>query len=194
MGRIFCIVGKSASGKDTIYKKIADLNYKRLIFITPYTTRPKRMDEVNGKNYFFVSKEQLNLYDNEGLVIEKREYLTTKDVWTYFTIKFDVSDNNDYILITTLQGAKGIINYFGEEKVHIIYLFLDNKKRLIRCIERESQQQNPDYLEVCRRFIADEADFSEDNLKQFKNIHYINTDKNVNKCMYEWEKLYYEKN
>lgn len=78
----------------------------------------------------------------------------------------------------------------GSETVHIIYLYLDDKERLIRCINREAVQENPDYTEICRRFIADQHDFSDENLRRFKNIHYINTYNKLNDCLYQWNKIY----
>ena len=57
MGKIFCLMGKSSSGKDTIFKELkddTDLNLKPII---SYTTRPKRVSETQGIEYFFIAKE-----------------------------------------------------------------------------------------------------------------------------------------
>ena len=59
MGRIYCIMGKSSSGKDTIYKKLVEdpkLSLKRIV---PYTTRPMRAGERDGIEYYFCSEEML---------------------------------------------------------------------------------------------------------------------------------------
>ena len=59
MGKIFYIMGKSASGKDRIYSLLAahkELNLKTLIL---YTTRPIRAGEQDGKNYYFVDDGKL---------------------------------------------------------------------------------------------------------------------------------------
>lgn len=190
MSRIFCIVGKSASGKDTIYKKIIKTYFSNLIPIIPYTTRPKRVGEINGVDYNFVNEEQLLSLEKEGKVIEKRQYSTTQGIWCYFTFKFEIEKKNDYILITTLDGAAKIMEEYGSDLVHLVYLVLDDKIRLLRCIERESKQENPDYLEVCRRFIADQNDFSPSKISLFKNIHYINTNLNIEKCIEKWNEIY----
>ena len=70
MGKIFCLMGKSSSGKDTIFKEInndKDLNLKPII---SYTTRPKRINETNGVEYFFINKDELNKFEEENKVIE----------------------------------------------------------------------------------------------------------------------------
>lgn len=192
MGRIFCIVGKSSSGKDTIYKKIIENSAPRLVPVVLYTTRPMRTGEKNGADYNFVTKADLAKFEANNEIIEKRSYKTTKGVWFYFTVKFELKSNTDYILITTLEGAESIIGFYGESAVHLVYLTIDDKLRLTRCIEREAKQQKPDYREVCRRFLADDADFSEEKLKKFKNIHYINTSLNPDECLLQWQKIYKE--
>ena len=69
MGKIFCLMGKSSSGKDTIFSKIKndkDLNLKPVV---SYTTRPKRINETQGVEYFFINKEDLDKFENENKVI-----------------------------------------------------------------------------------------------------------------------------
>ncbi len=51
MGKIFYVMGKSASGKDTIYKKLHS-RMPELKTVTMYTTRPIRDGEHNGVEYF----------------------------------------------------------------------------------------------------------------------------------------------
>ena len=69
MGKIFYIMGKSASGKDKIYSRLAgnkELNLKKLIL---YTTRPVRDGEENGKQYYFTDEKKLQEFKTEGKVI-----------------------------------------------------------------------------------------------------------------------------
>ena len=85
MGKIFYIMGKSASGKDRIYSLLAahkELNLKTLIL---YTTRPIRAGEQDGKNYYFVDDGKLEEFRKNGNLIEERAYHTVYGIWTYFT-------------------------------------------------------------------------------------------------------------
>ena len=45
-----------------------------------------------------------------------------------------------------------------------VYIEVEDGTRLIRAVEREQTQEHPGYEEVCRRFLADQKDFSEENL------------------------------
>ena len=52
MGRIYCVMGKSASGKDSIYHEVMKQE-PELLPIVPYTTRPIRQGEIEGREYHF---------------------------------------------------------------------------------------------------------------------------------------------
>ncbi len=190
MNKIFCLVGKSASGKDTVFKEIMKKHSDKLVSVVIGTTRPMRSGEVDGKDYFFFSDDDLTSLEKEGKVIEKRQYNTMQGVWSYFTLAFDISDGLDRIIITTLEGAHSITEFYGEDRVCVVYLAIDDKERLLRCISRESMQENPDYSEVCRRFIADQKDFSEEKIKEFNNLYYIDSSKSIEECLWQWEELY----
>ena len=55
--------------------------------------------------------------------------------------------------------------YFGENEVVPVYIQVEDGKRLERALNREKEQDNPKYAELCRRFLADQEDFSEDKIK-----------------------------
>ena len=63
MSRIFCIIGQSASGKDTLYREILADRPANLIPIVPATTRPQRVGERNGVDYQFVTMEELRVLE-----------------------------------------------------------------------------------------------------------------------------------
>lgn len=165
MGKIYCVMGKSSSGKDTVYKKLKE-QYKEFRLIVPYTTRPIREDEKDGVEYYFVDPEQFRAMKEDGKVIESRSYNTKCGIWTYFTAddgQIDLSAA-DYLLIGTLVSYQALREYFGEEAIVPVYLEVEDGLRLARALERERRQEKPKYAEMCRRFLADEEDFSEENL------------------------------
>lgn len=165
MGKIYCVMGKSSSGKDTVYKKLKE-QYKEFRLIVPYTTRPIREGEKDGVEYYFVDSEQFRAMKEDGKVIESRSYNTKCGIWTYFTAddgQIDLSAA-DYLLIGTLVSYQALREYFGEEAIVPVYLEVEDGLRLARALERERRQEKPKYAEMCRRFLADEEDFSEENL------------------------------
>lgn len=167
MGKIYYMMGKSSSGKDTIYKEIKK-DLPNLKTLTLYTTRPMREGEKNGVEYYFVTDETLEKYDKSGKMIELRTYQTVYGDWKYATID-DGQINlqkDDYLMIGTLESYVKTRQYFGEENLVPLYIEVEDGERLMRAIAREQQQEHPGYEEVCRRFLADQKDFSEENLLQ----------------------------
>ncbi len=187
---IFCIIGKSASGKDTLYKNILEKKDSRLVSVIPYTTRPKRVDEKDGVNYHFVTRSFLAQLEASGNVIEKRSYNTVRGEWVYFTARFDVKKELNYILITTPEGVRKIAEFYGSDSVCTVYMDIDDKTRLLRCIERESQQTSPNYAEVCRRFVADSEDFSPEIIDSVRNLKRIDAAESEQGCLAQWLEIY----
>lgn len=183
MGKIFCVMGKSATGKDTIYQNLLNESELELKRIIPYTTRPIREGEIEGREYHFCTEEDVQRLDREGRIVELRAYNTVYGIWKYFT----VNDGNiqlekeNYLLIGTLEAYTKIRDYFGEENVLPIYIEVEDGERLLRAISREKSQDVPKYEEMCRRFLADAQDFSEEKLlaagikERFVNVELSDT-------------------
>ena len=166
MSKIFYLMGKSASGKDTIYKKVKE-QMPELKTIVIYTTRPIREGEQQGREYHFVDDDKLKELQEAGKVIELREYNTVHGIWKYFTAddgQFDGDDN--YLAIGTLESYVKLRDYFGQERLIPIYVEVEDGLRLERALARERMQATPKYEEMCRRFLADATDFSADNLNK----------------------------
>lgn len=162
---IFIILGKSATGKDSLYNEII----KNTAFgrIVPYTTRPMRKNETDGVEYNFVSDKEYEELKKKGLVIESRRYNTKHGIWTYFTVNENINPNLTYVTIGTLESFSFIRDYFKDQiKVVLIYIWLEDHDRLLRAIQREEKQGNSDYLELCRRYLADAEDFSDDKINR----------------------------
>ena len=166
MGKIFYIMGKSASGKDTIYKELIE-KMPKFHSIVPYTTRPMREGEKDGVEYFFVDQERFDEMMDEEKIIEFRSYNTKCGIWTYFTADDGQInlDKGNYLGIGTLESYHKMKEYFGEGCVVPLYIQVEDGERLERAIKREREQTNPRYAELCRRFLADQEDFSEDKIR-----------------------------
>ena len=184
MSKIFYFMGKSASGKDTIFKQIKE-RMPNLKTIVIYTTRPIREGEQEGVEYYFVDEKRLAELEAQGKVIELRAYNTVHGVWKYFTVddgQFDGDEN--YIAIGTLESYAKMLAYMGTDSLVPMYIDVDDGVRLLRAVERERKQKEPKYEELCRRFLADAEDFSEENLQIMGITHHYFND-NMENCIQE---------
>lgn len=187
MGKIYCIVGKSSTGKDTIFKMLLQEKELHLRTIVPYTTRPIRAGEQDGVEYYFCDDKKVEELEQEGRIIELRAYNTIYGVWKYFTVDDGqiCLEQQDYLVIGTLEAFVKMREYYGSEKVIPIYIEVEDGLRLQRALDRERMQDVPKYTELCRRFLADDADFSEEKLKdagiveRFQNIELNTTEAKI---------------
>ena len=183
MNRIFYIMGKSSSGKDTIYNRIR--SEEKLLPIVLYTTRPMRENEENGREYHFVDRACFDKMKSEGQVIEERIYNTIHGEWIYFTSKDSIDiEKGNCIGIGTLESYVKIKEHFGEAVVPI-YIEVEDGLRLARAVERERLQTNPKYAELCRRFLADSSDFSEEKLKEAGISRRFSNEGEIDECIDE---------
>lgn len=167
MGKIVCLMGKSSTGKDTIFKRLLADEELKLKTIVPYTTRPIRVGEQNGAEYFFTDEEGFQQLKASGKIVEDRAYQTFHGLWRYFTVDDgQIEEQNDYILISTPEAYVHLQAYFGRERVLPVLVEVDDGIRLQRALKREMKQENPKYEEMCRRFLADSVDFAEEKLQE----------------------------
>lgn len=167
MGRIFYLMGKSSTGKDSFYKQLIQDEMLDLKKIVMYTTRPIRAGEKDGEEYFFVNEAKLRELEAAGKVVEQRSYDTIHGVWHYFTVcdeRIDLAHEN-YVVIGTLESFVASKAYFGDKVLVPVYIEVDDGVRLQRALDRERSQDHPKYREMCRRYLADCEDFSEEKIE-----------------------------
>lgn len=166
MHKLFCLMGKSASGKDTIYRLLLQDKSLGLHRVIPYTTRPIREGEEDGREYYFVSTQQFERFCTEGKILEQRCYDTVYGPWHYFTADDGQINLSSYssLMIGTPQAFVSIRKCFGGDKVIPLCVRVEDGERLLRAIERERREEKPRYEELCRRFLADQEDFSGERL------------------------------
>lgn len=186
MGKLFYVIGKSSSGKDTIFQSLLEnkeLGLKPLIL---YTTRPMRDGEEPGVQYHFTDEQGLLELEKAGKVIELRSYDTVHGIWKYFTADTEETDLNrdDYITVGVLASFTATRDYYGADRVIPVYIEVEDGERLQRALDRERAQEEPRYAEMCRRFLADSEDFSEEKIKE-AGIERRFVNRNLKDCIEE---------
>lgn len=148
----------SSVGKDTVLNELVSKHGFRN-FVS-HTTRPMRTNEIEGKEYFFIDREDFLNKATNGYFVETRHYFTTvnnkRDIWYYGLSKHQV-DKRDKpcVCILDKQGAMEIAEYIGAENVVLIYLEVD--KEIAR--QRNIKRMDYDETEFERRWKSDSKSF-----------------------------------
>lgn len=183
--KLVALFGKSGAGKDTIQNWMVS-NLQDTHKLISYTTRPPRSNEVDNKDYHFISVKEFDYMKEKNLFLETTEFRG----WYYGTSIEALNENKINIGVFNPSGVKNIIENFNYKIITLpILIITDNKTRLLRSLNRE---EFPDCTEICRRFLADEKDF--ENLN-FSYKIYFNDDLSspIDKdAIYHWIKSYFK--
>lgn len=160
---IFCIIGKTGTGKSTIAKEVSyALN---IPIIVSYTSRPKRINEKEGIDYHYVDNEYFK--KNRKDFIDLREYtVATGEIWRYGIRKNQIQKKKDYIVVVDVQGFYNLSKHFKTKAVvidsydNIIIQRLeqrgDTKEETVRRLEDDKKRLTEflDVLPVKNRIIV----------------------------------------
>ena len=167
MNKIFYLIGKSSTGKDTLLEMLLKDRELKLKKIIQYTTRPIRGGEEEGREYHFIDDAEAERMKKAGLIVEMRAYNTVHGIWKYMLADDgQFAEPADRIAVGTIESYIKVRDYFGEDRVVPLYIHVETGERLSRALNREREHANPKYAEMCRRFLSDEEDFSDEKLKQ----------------------------
>ena len=154
---LICIVGKQASGKDSLMRYIVkEYGYRMAV---SSTTRPMRSQEINGVDYFFLDEEDFFKQD----LVEHRIYETIQDgkpaTW-YYGLTSNAIDTRDNSVVAVVDphGLEQIIDYMGSDDVISIYVDADYESRLFRAMVRDSKFELDEFY---RREYTDHQKFED---------------------------------
>ncbi|MBZ9622969.1 hypothetical protein G9F71_008885 [Clostridium sp. FP2] len=138
------LVGESGSGKDTLMNKIVGLT--NLNPVVSYTTRPIRINEVEGVAYNFILEETFQEMLLNNSFAETSNYRG----WHYGMAKEDCGD--DRIVVVDPCGLRSLLR--SGINITSFYISVEERERLSRLANR-----GDDIAELCRRIISDRDTF-----------------------------------
>ena len=168
----------SGVGKTTLTKKLQQ-KYQSIKISVSHTTRAPRTNEVDGVDYYFVSKEKFTNLIKEGKFYE---YAKIFDNY-YGTLKKNVDEaivKNDIIFDIDWQGTKQLSKFKNLNLIKI-YLITDNKDELKKRLITRNQNTSE---EVERRFNSFDQD-----IKHWKDYDYVLINQNLDTCFKQLEKI-----
>ncbi len=148
MNKKVIICGKSGSGKDFLLKEFIKLNLK---YQPKFTTRPKRLNEVEGVDYNFITNKLFEDLNNSNQIKVYQRFNIKSDIW-YYGISNEIFENNKVFIMTPFEISQ--LDETDRSNSVIVYLDIDKETRKNRISERNDNNDD-----VNRRINADEVDF-----------------------------------
>lgn len=152
---MICILGKTASGKSEIVKKmVEEHSFKKIL---TYTTRPMRRGEKDGVDYHFISDKDFNEKISNNFFAEWKTYDSAYGLWYYGTAMSDIlKSNKRSVLIVTPQGYRDLVDILGfrPRSIYIcanqntIETRLKSRKQKAEEKKRRIQKDNEDFKDV----------------------------------------------
>lgn len=154
--KLIVVIGRSASGKDTLVKGIVK-KFPNLHLIIHYTTRPKRNNET-GEEYHFISIDKY-----EEMVNNQKFFVTTCFNNWYYAIGFDSfeADKINIGVFNPIELKQLMATFSDLFDIYVIETITDRAIRYERSLDRLKEHPFDDegLKEICRRDKADEEDF-----------------------------------
>lgn len=160
---IIVISGPSGVGKDALIKKLRE-SRDSLHFVVTATSRPMRPGEENGKDYYFVSKEEfLTMIDKNELLEYALVYgdykgIPKKQIREYMAKGYDI------ILRVDIQGAQTLRRVLGDSAV-FVFLMAESETALVeRLVERKTESREELLVRIAT---------AREEIKHVKNFDYV---------------------
>ena len=153
-GCLIIFSGPSGAGKDTILNKIMG-EKENLKLSVSHTTRPPREGEVNGKNYYFVSRQEFMKMVENGEMLEYAIYCENYYGTSAVKVKDELEKGNDVILEIEVQGAEQVMKKVPEAlSIFILPPSLAELKRRLKTRGTDSDEVINRRVEEAEKEIA----------------------------------------
>lgn len=172
--KIFCLMGYTGSGKDTIAKEVIKALNGKVKFLVSHTTRPIRESEKEGREYYFIDNKKFLKMKEENEFIETRVYHTkvekngkvVDDTW-YYGLSIREVENCEYgLFIVDVNGFNELRGKYGSSVVVPIFINVKEETLKQRALNRGDLED-----EVNRRLEDDKLKFRSFRVRvMYKNI------------------------
>jgi guanylate kinase len=183
---LFCIEGETASGKDSLIRRLKQEYPDLFDIVVSYTDRPMRETEVDGREHYFVSKNRFT------------EVMETEDILAYTHIRKDESSEGyrycasaeelkrgKNLYIIDPKGVKDLKERFPELDIFVVYISCPARERLRRAISNRKQsvhdvldrmERESEQFKECRdnheydAIIFNNDGYGEESYQKFKTL------------------------
>lgn len=166
--RPIVICGPSGSGKSTLLKRLLAENRDRLTFTVSHTTRKPRKGEVSGREYYFVSRDEMERMIKNNEFIEHTEFSGNMYGTSKMAIQAALKTGKLFILEVDIEGVRALNSIDGFRPT-FIFIKPPSKQMLIERLASRGTESKEALMKRLER-ADDELKFAENGEVQFDLI------------------------
>ena len=180
INKLIIISSPSGAGKTTLCKLLLK-KMKNISLSISYTSRGKRLNEKNGKDYFFVSKKKFESLKNKNFFIETAKNFNYFYGSPYKNI-FEANKRNEYLLFDIdWKGARKIRKNYNKNKIIDFFILPPTKKELKKRLIKRGRDN--------KKEINLRLSYAYDEMKHFKEYKYVLINDNVHETVNNIKKI-----
>tara|TARA_B100000676_G_C17859029_1_gene722334 strand:- start:262 stop:891 length:630 start_codon:yes stop_codon:yes gene_type:complete len=178
--KLIIISSPSGAGKTTLCKLLLK-KMKKINLSISYTSRSRRLNEVDGKDYYFVTEKKFKSLEKKNFFIE-----TAKNFNYYYGSPYKniiESKKNNYYLLFDIdwKGARKIRNNYNKNNIIDFFILPPSKKELKKRLIKRGRDNNKE--------IALRLSYAIEEMKHYKEYKYVLINENVHKTVNEIKKI-----
>ena len=178
--KLVIISSPSGAGKTTLCKLLLK-KMKNITLSISYTSRNKRLNEINGKDYFFVTEKKFKILESKNFFIETAKNFKNLYGSPYKNITSN-KNKNDYLLFDIdWKGARKIRKNYGKENIIDFFILPPSKLELKKRLIKRGRDNNKE--------IDLRLSYALDEMKHFKEYKYVLINDNVQKTVNDIKKI-----
>tara|TARA_B100001057_G_scaffold262996_1_gene263160 strand:+ start:4687 stop:5316 length:630 start_codon:yes stop_codon:yes gene_type:complete len=172
--KLIIISSPSGAGKTTLCKLLIK-KMKNLRLSVSYTSRTKRLNEINGKDYYFVTKKKFEELNKKNFFIETANNFN--NLYGSPLINISKSQNKNYHVLFDIdwKGARKIRKYFNKKNIVDFFILPPSKSELKRRLIKRGRDNNKE--------IKLRLSYAIDEMKHFREYKYVLINDNVKKTV-----------
>ncbi|OQX81072.1 MAG: guanylate kinase [Candidatus Omnitrophica bacterium 4484_70.1] len=177
--RLFIISGPAGAGKTTLLKRLFKKKFIRDNFLrtVSFTTRSKREIEVEGRDYFFVTKKDFLEKKKKKFFLETQKVLDDYYGTPRYFLKKAKKEGKDLILCIDVKGGKYLKKNFKEGKIITIFISVDKKELYYRLKKRKEKR------------LKEKLKLAEKEMEYLNYYDYLVVNENVEKSLKDLEAI-----
>ena len=172
--KLIIISSPSGAGKTTLCKLLLK-KLKNINLSISYTSRNKRLNEIDGKDYFFISKQKFLSLKKNNFFIETATNFNNLYGSPYKNINLSKKKNKHILFDIDWKGARKIRRNYDRNDIIDFFILPPSKAELKRRLVKRGRDNN--------REIKLRLSYAIDEMKHFNEYKYVLINENVKKTV-----------